>query len=86
MLGGQTQIPAAAICGSLVHLKHLPDDPSDAYKNVQLNGLRIHGMQPLRQNVAMFAVGFDEFPCRVSSNFNRFRHGLPLRHQTRKII
>ena len=34
----------------------------------------------------MFPLGFDEFPCHISSNFNRFRHGSTLRHQTRKII
>lgn len=70
----------------LVDLKNLSADPSDAYRNVQLNGLRIHGLQPFRQNVAMFPVGFDEFPRHVSGDFNRFRHGSSLRHQTGKII
>ena len=33
----------------------------------------------------MFPIGFDEVPCHISSNLNCFRHGSPLRHQTRKI-
>ena len=59
---------------------------SDSYGNIQLNDICIHRVQAIRQRVAMFPAGFNQFSCHISSDFNRFSHCSPLGHQAGEIL
>lgn len=61
-------------------------DPSDTYGNIQLNDIHIHRVQAIRQRVAMFPTGFNQFPCHILSDFNRFSHCSPLGHQAGELL